>query len=84
MPMKERQSPEINLDAAPGIVLHHPCKVGLELSGVQVVGTAVEESCNASYRPGVAIDCFAPLALQLEGLLVLCIELVESLLFMLL
>ena len=83
MPVEEGQSPQIHLDAAPGVVLHHPGKVGFELSGAQVVWTAFEESCNAAHCSGIAIDCFAPLALQPEGLQVLGIELVESLLFML-
>ncbi len=77
MPIEEGQSPQIHLDGAPGIVLHHPGKVGLELSGAQIVRTAVKASCNAAHCSGIAIDCFTPLALQLEGLQVLCIELVE-------
>ena len=82
MAIEEGQSPEIHFYAAPGVVLHHPGEIGFQISDCEIVRTAVKESRNAPYRPGVAIDCFAAFALQFEGLQMLLIELVESLLFM--
>jgi hypothetical protein len=80
---EKRKPPEINPDTAPGVVLHHPGEVGFQISGCEVVRTAIEVSCDAAHGPGIAVNGLVPFALKLEGLQVLGVERVESLLFVL-
>ena len=80
---EKRQPPGIHLDTAPGVVFLHPGEVGFQISGCEVVMTAVEVACDAAHGPGIAVIGLAPFALKLEGLQVLGIELVKSHLFVL-
>ncbi len=63
--------------------LNHPGEVSFQISGCEVVRTAVEQPCDATHGPGVTDDRLVSHALQREGLQVLGIELVETLLLVL-
>ncbi|MEA5473059.1 hypothetical protein VB716_02350 [Synechococcus sp. CCY9201] len=81
---RQTTTPQIRLDASPGVGLHHPGEGDIQASDCEVVGAEVEEvCCDAAYSLGVALDRLAPLALQLESPKLLGIELVESVLFVL-
>jgi hypothetical protein len=63
--------------------LNHPGEVSFQISGCEVVRTAVEQPCDATHGPGVTVDRLVSHALQREGLQGLGIELVETLLLVL-
>lgn len=55
--------------------------VAFEFVCREIVGAAIEVTGDTTHGPGIAIDRLATLTLQLEGLHVIGIETIESLLF---
>ena len=78
MLVEELQPVAIQFDRAPRVGLQQRREIGLQLRGVERVGTAFEESRNAAYRPRIRLDRLGSLALKPQGLLHLLVQGIEA------